>query len=131
MSMRDYAVDDYGIIIGEDEFAYMSEHYDGEGDKSCYYDVLEDLAEYNGEFTGEAHLINEDGTTDYGGRNTLSFSDDATWYFSIPKWGTLFKVAYNNMDELVQDMKEKYGKYLPPDYDYIKNIRHIIGTYYG
>jgi hypothetical protein len=28
-------------------------------------------------------------------------------------------------------LKEKIGEYLPEDYDYRTNIRHIIGTTFG
>ena len=35
------------------------------------------------------------------------------------------------MNELVDDMKNSYGKWLPENYDYKNHIFKISGTYYG
>jgi hypothetical protein len=35
------------------------------------------------------------------------------------------------MGEIIEELKEEVGQYLPNDYDYRKNIRHIIGTTFG
>ena len=35
------------------------------------------------------------------------------------------------MEEIVEELKSKVGEYLPEDFDYRKNIRHISGTYFG
>lgn len=43
----------------------------------------------------------------------------------------LFKAAYKDMNELIDEFKSDIGEYLPEDFDYRANIRHIVGTYFG
>lgn len=75
MSMRDYAVDDYGLVLDEETI------------KAIGVKVLVDYTE--------------------------------------------FKKAYDNMDEIIVEMREKLGEYLAEDYDYRSKICHICGTYFG
>ena len=56
---------------------------------------------------------------------------DGIFYIPVSKYPTLFKKAYNNMDEIVEEFKNKIGKCLSKDFDYRSSIRHIVGTYYG
>jgi hypothetical protein len=35
------------------------------------------------------------------------------------------------VDEIIEEMKQKVGELLPDDYDYRKNIVHVVGTYFG
>lgn len=127
MSMRDYAVHDYGIVFGEKEIEFASKILNIEDDD---YEVAEEIGlEIISEFTGEANAINNKGISNYD--NSINFNDDVIMYGSIKKWSSLFSAAYSSMAELVQELKDSYGKYLPNDFDYANNIREISGTYFG
>lgn len=135
MSMRDYAVDDYGLLLTEetmkmiaskvcDDFEYIDEY--------CYGEALYEngICEYIGDFTGEAIHITDDGDNDYL-KSDESYSSDQIFYINVSSYPTLFKPAYESMDAVIAEFKEKVGKYLPEDFDYRSNIRHIVGTYFG
>ena len=135
MSMRDYAVDDYGLLLTEEAMRTIAaivcdDFEDMEEDE--YGDALYEkgICEYIGDFSGEAIRIADDGYHEYG-NNGESYSGDQIFYVPICSYSTLFKPAYKNMDELIAEFKQKLGEYLPKDFDYRVNIRHIVGTYWG
>lgn len=136
MSMRDYAVDDYGLVLDEETIKVVaSKVFDYWVEDRGRYDFAIDLfdkgiCEYISEFTGEAQEVNDDGLYHWG-RDIKDFNHDLIVYVPVSNYPTLFKKAYNNMDELVEEFKAKIGEYLPEDFDYRSNIRHICGTYYG
>lgn len=135
MSMRDYAVDDYGLLLTEetmkiiaskvcDDFKDMEENEYGD----ALYE--EGICEYIGDFTGEAGILLDDGLNDWI-RNGEMYDGDRIYYIQVSSYPTIFKAAYENMDALIAEFKEKVGEYLPKDFDYRSNIRHIFGTYFG
>jgi hypothetical protein len=136
--MKDYAVDDYGLLITREMLKIVASNVcddytddDYEDDEFAFNEVLYDegFVEYIGSFTGEAIAINENGENIWG--DSESYDDDYIYYVPTTTVSTLFKVAYNNVDELIEEFKEKIGEYLPDDFDYRKYIRHISGTYFG
>ena len=138
MSMSYYAVDDYGLLITEEMLKmiaskvcedYTEEAY--EEDEWSFNEELYDegLVERISEFIGEATAINDDGTSRW--YDSLSYHCDCIHYLPVKKMNTLFKAAYNNVDEIIDEFKNKLGEYLPEDFDYRNNIRHISGCYYG
>ena len=52
-------------------------------------------------------------------------------YVPVSNFPTLFEKAYENIDEIIDEFKEKLGDYLPDGFDYRGKIRHISGTYFG
>lgn len=135
MSMGDYAVDDYGLLLTEetmkiiasivcDDFDDMEEDEYGE----ALYD--EGICEYISCFTGESTIVTDDGYDEYWKSNER-YSGDTIYYISVGLYPTLFKAAYENMDALIAEFRSKLGEYLPEDFDYRANIRHIVGTYWG
>ena len=138
MSMRDYAVDDYGLLMTDETMKliasrvfedYTDEDYDE--DELYFNDRLYEanIIDYIGEFTGEAMEIDDNGKNTW---NTGEiYNCDIIYYVPISRISTLFKAAYSNMDELINEFKEKLHEYLPDDFDYRKYIRRIVGTYYG
>ena len=134
MSMRDYAVDDYGLVLDKEVMNIILskleiELLDEDADLSyILYD--EGICEYISEFTGEAQTINDDGYFDWGG-DYKSYRGDNIAYVPLAKYPTLFKRAYNNMEEIVEEFKSKLGDYVPEDFDYKNRICHICGTYFG
>lgn len=137
MSMRDYAVDDYGLVLDKDTIKLIaSKMYDDFIDNDeefgdWGYELYDSgICEHIGEFTGEAQVINDDGYFDFS-RDYESYSGDSIAYVPLAKYPTLFKRAYNNMEEIIDEFKSKLGEYLPEDFDYRSRICHICGTYYG
>lgn len=135
MSMRDYAVDDYGLVLDEgiinDIASQIFEEYTENADVHWGYELYEKgICEYISEFTGEAQELTDDGVYTWGG-DSKDYRCDTICYVPTSKYPTLFKQAYSSMDEIIEEFKEKLGKYLTDDFDYRSNIRHICGTYYG
>lgn len=135
MSMRDYAVDDYGLLLTEETMKIIAsivcdDFDDMEEDE--YGDALyeEGICEYIGDFTGEAGILFDDGLNDWMS-NGETYDGDRIYYIQVSSYPTLFRAAYENMDALIAEFKEKVGEYLPEDFNYRANIRHIVGTYFG
>ena len=138
MSMRDYAVNDYGLVMTRDMLKticskyyreYTEEKYDK--DEYSFNDALyeEGVVEYISEFTGEAMTIDENGNDDYHSSEVYDY--DTIYHAPTKNYGTLVKAAYANMEELEDEFRNKFNKYLPDDFDYKKHICHIVGTYFG
>ena len=138
MSMRDYAVNDYGLLMTEETMQmivskvckdYTEEDYkdDPFGFNEAIYN--EGIVEFISSFTGESIIINDNGENLWG--NGEYYNDDVIYYVPTKNISTLFKAAYNNIDEMIEEFKGKLGKYLPAEFDYRKHIRNISGTYYG
>lgn len=135
MSMRDYAVDDYGLLLTEETMKIIASivcnDFD-DMDEDEYGDALyeEGICEYIGDFTGEAGILFDDGLNDWMSNGEM-YDGDRIYYIQVSSYPTIFKAAYENMDALIAEFKEKVGEYLPEDFDYRSNIRHIVGTYFG
>ena len=135
MSMRDYPVDDYGLLLTDEMMKIIaSKVIDDfeEIDENEYGDALyeEGICEYIGDFTGEAGILTDDGLNDWINTGE-TYSGDMIYYIPTESYPTLLKAAYKDMDELIEEFKSKVGDYLPEDFDYRANIRHIVGTYFG
>ena len=134
MSMRDYAVDDYGLVLDEETMKIIILKLDIElsNDDTDFAYILyeEGICEYISDFTGEAQAINDSGYFDFS-RDYESYRGDCIAYVPTSNYPTLFKRAYGNIEELIEEFKDKIGEYLPKDFDYRSRIRHICGTYFG
>lgn len=138
MSMRDYAVNDYGLLVTEEIVKniaskvcndYTEEEYKEDPFGFAYQLYENGLVEYISSFTGESIAIDDNGVQIWG--YSEYYNDDVIYYCPTQKISTLFKAAYENMDEMIAEFKQKIGEYLPEDFDYRKYIRNISGTYYG
>lgn len=138
MSMRDYAVDDYGLLMTKEMLKmvaskvcedYTEEDYDD--DEFSFNEDLyvEGIVEYIGDFTGETISINDNGESNWG--VSESYSSDILWYVATKNISTLFKAAYKDINEMVDEFRERLGEYFPDDFNYREYIRHISGTYFG
>lgn len=138
MSMRDYAINDYGLVMTMEMLKticskyyreYTEEKYND--DEYSFNDALyeEGIVEYISGFTGEAMVIDDNGSDDYN--SSEAYNDDTIYYVPNQNYGTLFKAAYANMEELESEFRNKFNKYFPDDFDYRKHICHIVGTYFG
>lgn len=144
MSMRDYAVQDIGLVLDKETLKNISrklyaEEYETKEDfneafEEDPYGFFEDVESKFGlssccNFTGEAIVMTDDGLDDWG--NSIDYHDDSIYYLPIMKRPSLFKVAYNSIEEVVAEFKETLGDFLPEDFDYKKQFRLISGTYFG
>ena len=135
MSMRDYAVDDYGLVLDKETIndiaSRIFDDYTENTDAYWGYELYDKgICEYISEFTGESQELTDDGVYTWGG-DSEEYRADVICYVPISKYPTLFKKSYNNMDEIVEEFKNKLNEYLTEDFDYRSRIRHICGTYYG
>ena len=133
MSMREYAAEDYGLVFDDKALRHICDKAFTddpvvEGDETCALYEAE-IINLFGEFTGEAFYISNDGTDSYNG--STSYSCDEVPYVPLKKYPSLFSTAYKDFNEIIEELKEEVGEYLPEDYDYRSNIRHIIGTTFG
>lgn len=132
MSMREYAVEDYGMIIDEEaakEVCHrMFDDFDDEREDLWYALYEKGLCEYIGEFTGEAWILDDEGKINFTGD---SYSCESIYYIPLSACSTLFKAAYGNMDDIITELKDKVGKYLPGDFDYRSRVRRIVGLCFG
>ena len=141
MSMREYGVNDYGLLLTDDTMKLLASKIcedfseaEYAEDKYGFNEVVEEKigSEYISEFSGDAVQIRDDGTDDwFSPGNYEAFSGDTIYYIPFNRYPNLFGAAYENMSEIVDEMKRKVGEYLPLDFAYRDAIRHIVGTYYG
>lgn len=138
MSMRNNVVDDYGLVFNGNHLQilasqlvddYIEDDYDE--NRYEYYDVIVDKLglEYISEFTGETMCVNNDGSSQWD--STDLYQSDSIYYLGLSKYPTLFKITYNSMDEIINELKLRIGKYLPDNFPYRNCFRHVIGTYFG
>lgn len=133
MSMRYNAVDDYGLVIDEETGRALAKQFDvsypenGNDWRYILYD--EGICECISEFTGEMIRLLDDGSGEW--LDTEFYNNDPISFVQVTHYPTLFKKAYNSMDEIINEIKDNIGEYFPEDFDYRNNIRKIVGTYYG
>lgn len=130
MSMRDYATEDYGLVLDDKALRCIcdkvfADNPVDEGDETCALYEAEIINLFS-EFTGEAFCINDKGDDVWD--CSTSYSCDEVPYVPLRKYPSLFRAAYKDFNEIIEELKEKIGEYMPEDYDYRANIRHIIGT---
>lgn len=137
MSMVGYGLDEYGLVFNIDHLRFIAskmfkcteEEWNADkwsviDDLCCQFFLCSESC-----FTGEACAIKDNGETDWG--NAIFYSGDPIFYVPISRCPTLFAQAYESMDELICEFKRRIGEYLPDDFDYRNNIRHVVGVYYG
>lgn len=136
MSMGYYAMTDYGLVLDDDTIKVIaSKVFDDYDESEDAYDLGYSLyengfCELTSEFTGEAQELTDNGEITWG-CDSKRYNAECIVYVPLSHYHTLFKKAYDNMDEIIDELKSKVGKYLPDNFDYRNNIRYICGTYYG
>lgn len=66
--------------------------------------------------------------------STFDYSNkpsEDVWILPPSKWPTLLKPAYNSEDEIISELKDKYGQFLPQNYDYHNNIVYASYVVWG
>ena len=102
MSMRSYAIDDYGLVFNGNHLqvlaAQLCDGYTEEIYDKNMYDYCDELVDelglqYISNFTGEAMYLNDDGSSKYNGE--FPYFDDAIYYFAFRKYPSIFRAAYS------------------------------------
>lgn len=126
MSMRNYAFQEYGILLNDLV------------DENLLEELAEDeVVERQFSLTGGAFALRDDGTEDWG--DCTYFNDAPVFYLSLPRHPQFFKAAYRDMDDLVRSVARVYWQARREDGrlpklklpDIRKRIRSISGTYLG
>lgn len=131
--MRSSTIDYYGFLITDDVARIMAKKVvDKITESDDCKDILfeANICAFISCFTGEAVCIDDNGHDAYNLFNLKTceeFLCDTVYFIPAKSQSTLFKAAYKDMDELISEFKSEIGKYLPDDFDYRSNIRHIAG----
>jgi hypothetical protein len=138
--MREYGVNDYGLLLTKEVMMVLAAKHcedfteeDFEEDEWSFCERVEEIigeVDYIGQFTGEATRLEDDGTISWGAPTT-AYYDDCIYYIPMNRAVSLFKPAYNGIDEMINDFKSRVGEYMPDDFNYRDNICQIVGTYWG
>lgn len=138
MLMKYNAVDDYGVVLNTNHlhciasklFNPLAEKEWAENREAIVDDIIDRLpfVERVFSFTGEVYPVNDDGYTRYEAEPYVS---DDLYYVGASWYPNLFKAVYRDMNEALDDIKSQVGKYLPDNFNYKDNFKHIIGVYYG
>jgi hypothetical protein len=128
--MSFYPVYDYGYVLDEKTLAFLQESFESEKENVQAED--DDVFSYFGVmsysvFSGGINPLKANGDVDPVGYMEW---DGKIVYLPTLNSPQLTKPAYPTMDCAVEDMKAKYAKYLPEDFNF-KAIVNIVGTYYG
>lgn len=139
MSMRNYGVNDYGLVLNTNHLrvlaANICDDYSADEWNAKKYEYIEYVCERLcmesiSEFDGDAIPVLDNGEDDW--RNSEPYGGDTIYYIPLCRTPTLFEAAYKDIEEVVEEIKNKrVSKCLPKDFDYRNNIRHIIGVYFA
>ena len=135
MSMRDYGMDDYGIVLNG-LGSKKGKHPDFD---EAWLDEMQESTpvESQSSFTGEVIPLLDNGSPDWN--STEYFTDETIYYISVVKHPTLFKQAYQDMKEIVDELVSSYRNARKTDDRLPKltrkeirgMIRYITGCYCG
>jgi hypothetical protein len=135
MSMRNYAVDDYGMLLSREDACKIAktiippqEWAEEDWESADLYEYMDRLGMITCtcSFEGEAIPINENGQEDW--ENSKSYGsrvEEEIYYIPLEKYPSLFNQAYKSLDEAKQEISEQINGALDV------TIYHIVGTYFG
>lgn len=146
MSMRDYPVFDYGLVLTMYDFLDLLKTYNGDDEdlKEEINEIVEnedynaideliygDLCEFERVFSFDGEFKNLKDT------NSIDFNDDDVYILGLSKFNIYNNSAlynsYKNEEEIYEEVKEtlkRLGFDVTSDY-VIKNTGKIWGTYFG
>lgn len=151
MSMRSYPISISGVVVQfkeldikalAEEFAEslpLEPEANEDDTKEAVYDFLEmdeiDLST-GGHIIGAAHL-SDDIEGDFYSLLTDSEKDisvHSNWLiFDLPRYPSLFQAAYQNKEDLLQQMKALYGAFIkdPDNFDWEGRLVRLDAVIYG
>lgn len=142
MSTQNWGFSFYGLVFDEDELKGMCEkafndfnEHEFDDDPMGYaYRLWEErgIIDVESEFSGDSSsLLFSDESDQMYEMFSKAYYSEPLYYFMLRKQPNLFRAAYSSMDDVVDELKESLGKYLPENYDYKNKICHVSGSYYG
>ena len=138
MSMRNYGVADFGLVLSEKEIKEIAkvifEDFSDEAWRGAKYEFIEVIIDTLGlthisNFTGETSRLLDNGSVNWA--DTEEYDEDTIYYVPCSVYPSMFTAAYENMDALVQEFKDKIREFVPDDFDYRSRIHAIQGSYWG
>lgn len=118
MSMRTYGISTYGLYITyKDLEDYVNKHEIDE----C--DVAEDA--------GMEQYSDADGEAVPLFKGNAFYVDESFFIAPADRFPTLFEAAYDGKEDVLRELKERFEKYLPENFDYEGRFVHYIGTIFG
>ena len=138
MSVREYGTFGRGLIIPDpliEKIARQCKEWDDEAygdDPNCFF-------EENRTLEGKQVLSFTECSGDFFDLDDINYKFfkgeevDEEYFFIIEldKQPSLYKQAYKDEDEVVEEYKKSVGKYFPEDFDYKKYLVSYHGTYWG
>lgn len=129
MSMRTYAVYDYGLFITDELMDDITATYNAAlSEKECAFDSDELADEIGltrfGDVEGE--FIPFDKTLD-----STDLDSEVFYMLSLENEKSLFSRAYQNIEEVENEVIAKMQKYVPDGFDYKSRLGDIRGTSFG
>lgn len=119
MSMKHYPVCAVGLLVYEHELYDISERLD-----VCTDDLQTAFGGCSIDVDGGFTPLKE-------GKEELSFNEEMVLIASPLKAESLFERAYEDYDELLNEYKERFGKYFLEDFDWDSRIGYLSGTTFG
>lgn len=137
MSMRNFAVNTYGLYLDEEDIRTIyANYFEREIDEDTpVYDLIWELyeagvIEHESNFTGEAVGLDDTGDPEWC--DVLEYySGDLLSYVQLAYQPSLLNRPYRDLDEVVAELRNAMDGLLPDDFDYRKQLCLIAGTYYG
>ena len=131
MKFDSTAVSVYGLVITSETLellvSKLSPEYDPEDYADAPYYFSEPIIDRLGishipGFTGEALPVVPDA------REDMVYDWEEILFIPVQREVSPFRAAYKSFEEMSAEVSEGVSGLLPPDFDYVENIRHIVGT---
>lgn len=136
--VRNYAFVDHGMYLSNETLQTLARTVCGISEeewKEDKYAAIEEVHEKLdnviyavGQFSGAVIPMAIDGELLWGGE--VEFDDDTVYFVPLSRQPNLITAAYQDIEEIVCELKGKIGQYLPVNFDYRSNICEVAGTYW-
>jgi hypothetical protein len=127
MSMHEYATEYYGVLIRLDDLAgYAKANQIDPDDLDDHMITYAEVTAFS-DASGECSIIREDGNLHFP---EAAIEFEGCYIGQAKYWPNLFKAAYSSYADLLAELQDRYGKYLPADFPWPDRIVQFLGTYY-
>lgn len=125
-----YGMAEYGYYLTREELKRIAAKCGIDPSESTDYIASEIDVEYSDCFTGTVVPVDDNGNPVW--RYEIHCVGDPIYYFPLTGYPNLFRHPYVSMQDVVNELRRCYGKYLPDSDDAIaKGVCYIVGVYYG
>ena len=124
MSMKEYGVSEFGMIIDADLEKKICEKFKADG----LYDIEAGVIASFSEFSGVIRCIAENGDIYGHGEN---FYDETIYFFPTEFAPNFIKASYSSIDKIAKEIALIAKDYLPEGYPVKDHLCFIYGTIFG